>query len=264
MILRINSLSFSHELQSHNVIREVSWAISKPVFTAVMGPNGSGKTTLLKIIAGILHNRHTDLAVQIFDRTLGELRATPASMAKMVSYVPGYLEPTFDITVYDFVMQGRFTYAEYMKSYSKDDHSVVEACLEQTGLVEMNHMLVRHLSSGERQLALIARGLAQQPEILLVDETISNLDLHYQIRALGALSEYHNAGKTVLMVSHDLNLTSEFCPEVVWLKHGEIISQGPIEICFNQLVLSQLYPGSKISVGVNPYTKKPKVFYKPV
>ena len=122
---------------------------------------------------------------------------------------------------------------------------------------------LQHLSSGERQLCLIARALAQKPRWILLDEATSNLDLHYQVAAFKVLQGANAQGTGIIVVSHDLNIPLEFCREALWLRHGELFARGTMKETLNDALLRKLYPAEELVVGTNPHTGCPKALYRP-
>jgi len=128
---------------------------------------------------------------------------------------------------------------------------------------------VTEISSGEAQLAMIARALAQDPKVLILDESTANLDLAYQRKVFDLLGELNRPGGhdipgvTILLVSHDLNLAAEFCPNVLWLNHGKVYTSGSMTATLTPALMEDLYKvGAQVEIGKNPVTNRPKVFWR--
>ncbi len=256
-LIKVDNFSFSHAGSNPVVLRELSFEIVKGSILAILGPNGSGKTTLLKALAN-LHGANQKTTGEIFLEQKNIKAFSRRELARLVSYVPSNVETEFSVTVLDFVAQSRFSYNEdFGKSLVKAD-----LCLEKVGLLPMREISFRSLSSGERQLALLARAFAQETQVLLLDESFSHLDLNFQYRISQLIKEFKiSKNLTVIFVSHDLNLATEICSDILWLKNGEIKKCGPVNDAFSAALLSEIYPGAPFVVGKNTATGAPKVFF---
>jgi iron complex transport system ATP-binding protein len=256
MKLDVKGLWYRYEAGGHDVLRDLSFTLEDNAFCAVLGPNGSGKTTLLRLMAGLLPQK---------DRLRGSVSfgdgATPLHRA--VAYVPGHLLTAFPITVEEFVLQGRYAHSSPWSAPRSEDRRASAEALALVRLQAMAAVPLQHLSSGERQLCLLARALAQKPRWILLDEATSNLDLHYQVEAFKVMKDANNEGTGIVVVSHDLNIPLEFCKEALWLKNGEQVARGPLKETLDEALLRKLYPADELTVGSNPHTSCPKVFYKP-
>lgn len=256
-LIKIKNFSFSHAGKNPVVLRNLTFEISKGTILAILGPNGSGKTTLLKSLAN-LHGIHQKTTGEIFLNQKNLKAFSRRELAQWVSYVPSNVETEFSVPLLDFVAQSRFSYSEdFEKSLAKAD-----LCLEKVGLSPMREISFRSLSSGERQLALLARAFAQETQVLLLDESFSHLDLNFQYRISQLIREsVISKNLTVIFVSHDLNLATEICSHILWLKNGEIKKCGPVKDAFSAALLSEIYPGAPFVVGENTATGAPKVFF---
>lgn len=263
MSIYVENLYYRHTQHGHNVLRDINFNVTEGELTAVLGPNGSGKTTLLRCIASLCNNQHLSGAIRLLNNTTEELLHQYNELAKIVSYVPGTLDTPFAISVNDFVLQSRFAHQSFFGGPSAHDQKAAAHALDSIGLTAMARVPISELSSGEKQLALLARGLAQETKILLVDETIANLDLHFQLTVMRALKKLAKAGTTILIVSHDINLMSEFCPQALWLKNGELVNSGELNTALNKELLAQLYPDRELGLGQNPFTGATKIFFNP-
>jgi cobalamin transport system ATP-binding protein len=209
-------------------LTDVSLALAPHCRRALIGPNGSGKTTLLKLLAGIL--TPTQGAVEWQGRDIRKL--TRREMARRIALVPQELNVAFGFTVREMVLLGRTPHLRAFAGPTRRDHKVVEDTLELTETSGLADRLVTELSGGEKQRAVIAMALAQEPEVLLLDEPTVHLDINHQIEILELLQRLNrDCGLTVLATMHDLNLAALYFDELVMLKRGRVVASGaPVEV----------------------------------
>ena len=189
--------------------------------TAVMGPNGCGKTTLLRCIGGLLHP--TEGQVSVDGQPVSSYSAR--QLAQRVAFVRQQAQTDFDFSAFEIVLMGRNPYQRHLQNESQADRDIVEQCMKQTGTWHLRQARPAQLSGGELQRVMIARALAQQTPILLMDEPVSNLDIAHQLDIMRLLRE---AGKTTVIVIHDLNLALHFCDDLLLLHNGGLLYHGPI------------------------------------
>jgi iron complex transport system ATP-binding protein len=232
------------------ILKDLSFEVPEGSMTAVIGPNGSGKTTLLRAATGIL----TPFAgtVDLFGRDISGLPAI--ERARLIGVVPQSVETPMAFTVSEIVMIGRTAALPRWRHPSKDDLALTERAMVFTDVVDMKDRLFSELSAGERQRAVIAMVLAQEPRVLLMDEATSHLDINHRLEVMQIverLNKEHNT--TVIMVSHDLNLAAEFCETLLLLNNGELVSSGSAESVLNEATLRDVYH-CDIHVGTNSST----------
>ena len=209
------------------VLGDVSFSVGTGEFVGIIGPNGAGKTTLLKILTGV--KKPSAGAVIVNGRDIATMGRR--EIARMMAVVPqsSFVPPLF--TVEDVVSTGRYAHGGARRiTASRDDSLAIERAMLITGSEKFRDRFVCELSGGERQGVLIARALAQQPSLLVLDEPTANLDLRHQMSVLtliGSLVRDH--GLTAIMVIHDLNLAARFCDRLVLMHDGVIISRGSVE-----------------------------------
>jgi iron complex transport system ATP-binding protein len=188
---------------------------------SIIGPNGAGKSTLLRCINRILKPRLGTVYLDGNEISLMSER----ERAKKLGYVPQSATQAFPSSVFETVLMGRRPHLNW--SVSQQDLEVVERVLSQLGLMGMAVRLMSDLSGGERQKVLIARALAQEPEVLLLDEPTSNLDVRHQLEVLELVREVaHHRGKCVITVMHDLNVAGRFSDQMLMLKGGQVFAVG--------------------------------------
>lgn len=217
------------------ILNGISTDIAAGRITAVMGPNGCGKTTLLRLIGGLLE----PTAGQVFvdGRDVGSYR--PREMAQKVAFVRQHAQTDFDFSAFETVLMGRNPWQRRLQNESQEDWDIVERCMRQTGTWELRYAKPAQMSGGELQRVMIARALAQQTPVLLMDEPVSNLDIAHQIDVMHLLKEAE--GKTTLIVIHDLNLALHFCDDLLLLHDGRCLYHGPIAEGLTEENISTVY-----------------------
>jgi len=219
--LEVSSLSFKYDNKS--ILNNLSFNIKEGEFVSVIGPNGSGKSTLLKCITNI--NRPNKGFVSIEEKAIDEYKAK--ELAKKVAVVPQDTFIDFDFTVFDIVIMGRSPYLGRFERESEEDYRITKEALESTNTLELMNRKISQLSGGERQRVIIARALAQKPDIILLDEPTSHLDINHQMEVLSLLKKLNKEKKmTLLLVIHDINLAARFSDRLILLKDGKILSIG--------------------------------------
>lgn len=215
--LQIEDLSSGYRQEC--VLNSLSFSVHKGEFIGIIGPNGAGKTTLLKTLSHIIKPRKGRVFMDGEDI---HLMAT-TKVAKKLAIVGQDLRPIFSFTVEEIVLMGRTPYIGILGQEKKKDLEIVEEVLELTDLIGLKARPIDELSAGERQRVLIAKALAQQPEVLLLDEPTAHLDIGYQIEILDLVrSLKEEKCLTVVCVLHDLNLASQYSDRIMLLNKGAI------------------------------------------
>ena len=204
------------------ILGDLSCSFADGRITAVMGPNGCGKTTLLRLVDGLLVP--TAGSVVIDGRAVQEYSSR--QLAQKVAFVRQHPQTDFEFTAFETVLMGRNPYQHRLQNESQEDWDIVERCMKQTGTWHLRMAKPAQMSGGELQRVMIARALAQQTPVLLMDEPVSNLDIAHQIEVMRLLRNAE--GKTVLIVLHDLNLALQFCDDLLLLHDGRCVYHGPI------------------------------------
>jgi len=218
MILRVDGVAFSYN--STPVLEDIAFAVRPGEFLAVLGNNGAGKSTLLKCINRILRPHRGAVLLDEND-THG---LTRTQLARQLGYVPQRTEAT-RMTVYDTVLLGRKPHISW--DTCCHDYDVVERVLSQLGLEDLALRYIDELSGGELQKTIIARAIAQEPRVLLLDEPTANLDLRNQLDVLETVKQVTEIeGVAVIAVMHDVNLALRYADEFLFLSHGEVYACG--------------------------------------
>ena len=205
------------------ILHDIDAAIAPGRITAVMGPNGCGKTTLLRCIGGLLEP--TSGSVGIDGQEVGSYSAR--ALAQKVAFVRQQAQTDFEFSAFETVLMGRNPWQRRLQNESQEDWDIVERCMRQTGTWELRFARPDEMSGGELQRVMIARALAQQTPVLLMDEPVSNLDIAHQIEVMRLLKQATD--KTVVIVIHDLNLALQFCDDVLLLHDGGLLFHGPVK-----------------------------------
>jgi len=210
------------------VINNISFSVEKSEIAAIIGPNGSGKTTLLKLINGSLLPDSGAMRVGEKDTS----RYTRKTIAQKVAIVPQETSAVFPFFVEEIVLMGRFSHLGNYRFENKEDYRIVQDAMEKTDTLDFARRRFNELSAGERQRVLIARALAQEPEVLLLDESTAFLDMKHQLRFLTLLKQLNrDDGLTIVFVTHDINLAAQQADKIILLYSGKIYAIGnPAEV----------------------------------
>ncbi len=234
MKLEIKGVQFSYK--STSVLKNISLNVGEGEVLSLVGPNGSGKTTLLKCMNRILKPKKGTIFLE--GKDIGKLKAR--ELARFSGYVPQSAHSFFPLTVFDTVLLGRIPHLNF--KISDRDKETVFAVLTLMGLEEMAFRTFNELSGGERQKVLVARALSQEPEVLLLDEPTSNLDLRHQLEVLSIIVDLAKGrGLSAVMAIHDLNLASRFSDKIVMLKDGVIYAAGKAREILNSQNIREVY-----------------------
>lgn len=224
-------------IEQKSILENIDLTVNKGEFIGLIGPNGSGKSTLLKSILTLLPIQNGDIFIN--GKQIHAL--TQKDLAKQISYVPQETVVSFDFPSKEIVAMGRHPYHTFFKSESDEDKMMVERAMNQTNTLHLADKSILSLSSGQRQLIMIAKGIAQDTPIILLDEPISALDIYYQLHILSLLKNLSENGKTMIIVLHDLNLAARFCDKLLLLKDGRIQQYGLPEEVLTESLLKSVY-----------------------
>ncbi|MFA5858591.1 MAG: ABC transporter ATP-binding protein [Elusimicrobiota bacterium] len=256
-ILKFASVTTGYD--GTKVIDGVSFTIPEGSITGIIGPNGAGKTTVVRLATKILSPWSGD--VYLNDKNL---RSIPvAVLAKTVAVLPQVFSVPFGYTVYDFVLMGRYPWLSRLEAAGERDRVIVEQSLQFADVHNLREREVNTLSGGERQRVLLAQALAQKPQVLLLDEPTTFLDISHQVEILDKVKLLNSEKKvTILMVIHDLNLASEYCDSIVLLNKGKVEIIGTPAEVLKYEIIEHVY-NTVVVVRENPLSKKPVVFTVP-
>ena len=236
MAIQIKKLGFSYDKQI-SVIKNINLEIPKASVTTILGPNGSGKSTLLHLILGILTPNSGNIYLDTKERSVFSRN----DLNKMIGLVPQDESVPFDLSLQEFVLLGRAPYLGLFEIPGEEDKRISLDAINEMGLGELSERAVPTLSGGEKQLAVIARAIAQQTKILLMDEPTAHLDLANRAKVLNMIQKLTAMGITVIMTTHDPNAASIIADHVILMKKGSIIASGLLKEIFTSENLSRTY-----------------------
>ena len=223
-MLHAVEVSFAYRGGGPTVVDRVSLAIERGELVGLLGPNGSGKTTMLKLMGGILRPRQGSVAFE--GRPLADWPRREA--ARKIAYVPQETHAPFDFSVMEIVLMGRFPHLGSFALEGPEDLAVAQRALDATGMSAFATRLFHTLSGGEKQRVVIASALAQDPELLLLDEPTASLDVGHQLEVQQLLSRLNAGGRVAMVLStHDLNLAASLCRRLILVRDGRVLASGP-------------------------------------
>lgn len=249
---------------SSSILKGISFQIRKGEFVSILGPNGSGKTTLVKAILGILQPRSSSVSINLGEdglRKLSEL--TPKEIARRIAVVPQGFQFEFAFTVGEIVSMGRTPYLRRFQSETNEDIKAIEEAMAFTNTLHLRDRLVTELSGGERQRVIIAQALAQKPDILILDEPTTHLDISYQIEVMELLKKLNEEGVTIITVLHDLNLAAVYCERMILLKEGSVYVDGRVDEVLTGENIKEVF-GVDVLIHSHPLTGKPYITSLPL
>ena len=230
-IIEVKNLSFGYDTQ---ILKNISLDIKEGEFVSVVGPNGAGKSTFIKCLCNILKTENA-----IFIRSRKKESYSSKDMAKIISYVPQSVTREFHYTCREFVLMSRYPYTDSFSSLKKEDYEACERAMELTETSQFRDRLMDTLSGGERQKVLIASAVAQEAEVMLLDEPTSYLDPKHISEVMKCVKNV-NEKTSVIMVTHELN-TVFMSDRVIALRKGEIVSDTDPEVFFEKRVGDRVF-----------------------
>jgi iron complex transport system ATP-binding protein len=223
-MIAVNNLQVT--LSQRNILNDIRLNIEKGKFYCIAGPNGSGKTTFLRSLLNILPVNKDVIHIDTKDLTAYSQK----KLAHIETLVPQNSYPECEFSAFEVVMMGRAPYMSPLQSETRGDIRIVREAMETTNTWHLKDTPVRFLSGGEKQRVIIARALAQQTDILLLDEPVSNLDIHHQVEILNLLRKLNKEkGITIIAVLHDLNHVYAYANQVILFSDGNLVDIGSPE-----------------------------------
>lgn len=235
-IYELDHCNFSY--RGHLCLDQISLHLKPTCFYGLIGPNGSGKTTLISLLTGI----HPPLSgkIQLLGKAIQSYQKP--ELARLLSLVPQSFSMEFEYTVFEVVLMGRHPFIGRFGSPAKNDIDLVHTALQTLDIHHLKDRYVTRLSGGERQRVLVARALAQDSDVLLLDEATANLDIRHSIDIMKTLRKKVNEnGKTVIAAIHDLDLAAAFCDELIVMESGKIFTAGPVKSVLTSELLQQIF-----------------------
>ena len=244
VILEFSNLGFAYQKNSALVLDDFSMQINRGGVVAVLGPNGTGKTTMLMLALGWLAPDAG--AVKLLGQPLEHYARR--ELGQKISLVPQF-EPTFfDFSLLDFALLGRAPYLGSFSMPSEHDYEIAKQALAKVGMADKAARSIMNVSGGEHQLAMLARSLAQQTELLLLDEPTSHLDIKNKSRLLAILRELVSEGKTIVFTTHEPDVAAMIANSVIMVKDGHVMHAGSVAEVMTSENLSKIYD-TRIEAG---------------
>jgi iron complex transport system ATP-binding protein len=238
------------------VLHQVDLCLEAGKTTGVIGPNGAGKSTLVRLLSRLLTPARG--RIRLNGHNLAHWRLS--DLARVLAVVPQAPELPQAFTAWEMVLMGRTPYLGWMGRESERDRAIVRQTMDETNTWHLADRLMCQLSGGEQQRVVIARALAQEPQVLLLDEPTAHLDINHQVETLSLITRLVKERElAALAIFHDLNLAAQYCDELVLLHRGQIVTQGPPHQVLTPPLLQRVYQ-TQVTVMAHPCNGLPVVF----
>jgi iron complex transport system ATP-binding protein len=245
----LHASEVSVHIGAHRILERLNLDTTFGEFFGVIGPNGAGKSTLLRALASLLP---ADAGAIFVDGAALHARS-PRELARLMAYVPQNTWMDFSFTVRDVVLMGRHPHLARFAAEGDRDRLVAQHAMSDAGVHQLAHRALPTLSGGERQLVWIAKALAQEPRVLLLDEPVAALDLRHQLDVLELIRRHVDGGIAAVAVLHDLNLAARFCDRLALMTGGRVVAVGTPAEVLTEEALCRAYR-VRANVGVDPAT----------
>jgi len=234
-MLKLDNIHFS--IDEKEILHGISSRFEPSKIHGIIGPNGSGKSTLLKNICRIWEPQTGTVFINDRDyRTISR-----RELSRIVTLVPQNISIAFPISVYDVVSMGRYPHLGRFQPLKKRDKEVIEWALKETHTHDLKDRNINELSGGEAQLSILARALATEASLILLDEPVSELDIKHTLPIMDLLVTMKGQGKTILVSIHDLNLARRYCDTISIIDQGEVFFAGPPSDAFSQENIKEVF-----------------------
>lgn len=248
-MLDVNAIHFS--IDGKKILDGISACFEPRRIHGIIGPNGSGKSTLLKNICRIWEPQSGSIVINGKDYS----EIPRKELSTLVTLVPQNTSIGFPVSVFDIVSMGRNPHLGRFEGVRQKDREIIERALQQTNIYALRDRNINELSGGEGQLAIIARALATEASLILLDEPTSELDVRHTLEIVEIMAELKAQGKTILVTIHDLNLARKFCDTISILCHGKLFYSGSPEDAFAEENMKQVF-----EVHVREYKHNDAIF----
>jgi cobalamin transport system ATP-binding protein len=237
-LLAASNVSFAYDRGGRSIVDGISLSVNDGTILGLLGPNGAGKTTLLRLLAGTLKPSAGD--VRLHGASLSRL--SRREIARHIAVVPQETHSTFDYSAFDIVLMGRYPHLRAFELEGPADLAIARDAMASTETLELGDRPYATLSGGEKQRVVIASALAQAAAVLLLDEPTASLDPRFQLEIADLLRRLNRDRRTTMVVStHDLNFASSICTDLLLIRHGRILAQGPVRDVLTREHIHALY-----------------------
>lgn len=255
-MITLQNISFSY-VKGLNILKEISLSVGVGEFVGILGPNGSGKTTLLKIIVGAIQPDEGKVFLE--EKPIAHIKKK--DLARTTAVVAQENPMPFPFSAMEIVLMGRAPYFKLFGFETPRDIEIARQAMTATDTIAFAERNIQELSGGERQRVIVARALAQEPKLILMDEPTAFLDIKHQTEIYRLIKEKNvKEGLTVVTVLHDINLASVFCDRIVFLKNGRIAADGKVRDVVTFSKVKEVFD-TEVYVGINDLTGMP--YYVP-
>ncbi|NMA83574.1 MAG: ABC transporter ATP-binding protein [Epulopiscium sp.] len=253
-MIKLDNISAGYD--KIEIIKNINIAFKEGSITSIIGQNGCGKTTLLRTASNLLKPFRGDITISGKNITSFQNK----ELAKKISFLP-QLRSVPNITVYQLVMHGRYPYLGFSRTPQKRDKEIVEKAIESMQLNKYIQKNVKELSGGQRQKVYIAMVLAQDTDIIFLDEPTTYLDINHQLEILEIVKRLKKMGKTIIMVLHDLNNALSYSDQVCLLENGEVVIYDTPQAVYDSKEIDRIFKVNSQQVQVGEEERKQYVFY---
>jgi iron complex transport system ATP-binding protein len=212
------------EIYTKKILRNINITLHAGEFVGLIGPNGAGKTTLLKSLNGLIK---TDGTVRIDGKDITKMKHR--DIALLVSMMHQETSIDFPFSAYDVVMTGRYAHQKRLENESQKDHEIVQSCMKKTDIWHLANQPITQMSGGERQRVFFAKALAQETDVILLDEPAASLDMAHEEVIFNIAQGLCRSGRTIVVAVHDLRVAAKYCSRLILMKRGEILADGTPE-----------------------------------
>ncbi|MCH7623988.1 MAG: ABC transporter ATP-binding protein [Nitrospinae bacterium] len=235
-ILQLEDVCFAYDRDP--VVKHLSMRVEPGEFIGILGPNGSGKSTLLKLLGGIL--KHDSGNVKFREKDLHGYKRKV--LAQSIAWLPQEHEMVFPFRVAEIILMGRHPYLSPWTFEGQKDFDIADRAMRTTETTHLSERQFNEISGGEKQRVMMACAIAQEPEVMLLDEPTTALDIKYQLEILNILLELNrNNGMTLILAMHDLHLASKYCRRLILIDKGNIVKDGTPEEVLQKGILETVY-----------------------
>lgn len=235
MVMAITHLSCAYH--QHLALVDVSLTANAGEIIVCIGPNGAGKSTLIRAIAGTMAHKVGQVQINNVDI----MRLSAIQRAQIIAVVPQTVIMPAGFTVREVVAMARYAFQPWYRHQTAHDEAIIAHAMQQAGVVQFAHTPANQLSGGEQQRVAFARAIAQQPKVLLLDETTAHLDLHHQHAIIRCIKELAHCGVLVIAAMHDINLAASFATRIGVFQQGRLLADGTPVAVLNQAFLEHVY-----------------------
>jgi iron complex transport system ATP-binding protein len=254
----IKARNITVDIRKKQILNGISINVEKGKIYSIIGPNGSGKTTLLRVISRNLKPAQGDVLLNGQNVHRMNTKKTAKTMAVLTQVHSGMN----DVTVRQLISYGRFAHRDWWKAKDSKDTDIIDDCIEKTGLERFSERKISTLSGGERQRAWIAMSLAQKPQILILDEPTTFLDISHQLEVLELVARLNkDENITILMVLHDINHAARYSDELIVIKDGKVYANGVPSQVLTPAIFREVF-NVEADISQNGQSSKPYFYAK--